>query len=91
MVKKKIDVLLVSQLSEEDIVAVEITQGNLKFIAFSIYLDVDNEISTDLNKPENILRFAKGRGLLVAMDSNARSKTWHDVLTNRRGRLWKSS
>jgi len=45
---KKIDVLLISQLSEEDIVAVEITQGNLKFIAISIYLDAD-EISTDLN------------------------------------------
>jgi hypothetical protein len=86
LVNKKVDLLLLSQLSEEDIVAVEITQGNLKFIAFSIYPDVDNEISTDLNKPENILRFAKGRGLLVAMDRNARSKTWHDVLTNRRGR-----
>jgi len=66
---------------------VEIIQGNLEYIAFSIYLDIDNEISTDLNKLENILRFAKGRGLLVAMDSNASSKTWHDVLTNRRGRL----
>ena len=41
----------------------------------------------DLNKIENILQFAKGRGLIVAMDSNARSKTWHDVLTNKRGRL----
>jgi len=84
---KKIDVLLISQLSEEDIVAVEITQGNLKFIAISIYLDADNEISTDLKKLENMLRLAKGRGLLVAMDSNARSKTWHDLLTNRRGTL----
>jgi hypothetical protein len=82
VVNKKIDVLLISQLSEEDIVAVEITEGNLNFIAISIYLDADNEISTDLNKLENIMRFAKGRGLLVAIDSNARSKTWHDVLTN---------
>ena len=77
---------MISQLSEEDIVVVEIIQGNLKFIATSIYLDA-NKISTGLNKIENILPFAKGKGLLVTMDSNARSKSWHDVLTNRRGRL----
>jgi hypothetical protein len=41
----------------------------------------------DLYKIENILQFAKGRGLLVAMDTNVRSKTWHDVLTNKRGRI----
>ena len=66
---------------------VKIIQGILKFIATNIYLDADNEISMDINKLENILRFAKGRELLVAMDSNAKSKTWHDVLINRRGRL----
>jgi hypothetical protein len=84
---KNVDALLISQLSEEDIVVVEIIQGNLKFIAASIYLDIGNEITTDLNKIENILQFAKGKGLLMAMDSNARSKTWHDVLTNKRGKI----
>jgi hypothetical protein len=82
---KQIDALLISQLSEEDIVVVEIIQGNLKFIAASIYLDIENEITMDLYKIENILKFVKGRGLLVAMDSNARSKMWH-MLTNKRGR-----
>jgi hypothetical protein len=86
VVNKMIDALLFGQLSEEDIVVVEIIQGNLKLIATSIYLDAENEITGDLNKIENIKHFAKGRGLLVAMDSNARSKTWHEVLTNRRGR-----
>jgi hypothetical protein len=38
---KQIDVLLISHLSEEDIV-VEIIQGNLKFISASIYLDIEN-------------------------------------------------
>ena len=83
---KQIDVLLISQLSEEDIV-VEVIQGNLKFIAASVYLDIENEITMDLYKIENILQFAKDGGLLVAMDSNARSKTWHDVLTNKKGRI----
>jgi hypothetical protein len=62
VVNKRIDALLISQLSEEDTVVVEITQGNLKFIAASIYLDTDNEITMDLYKIENILQFAKGRG-----------------------------
>jgi len=35
------------------------------------------------------LQFAKGKGLLVASDSYARSKTWHDVIANKRGRLLK--
>jgi hypothetical protein len=94
VVNKMIDAILTGQLSEEDIVVVEIIQGNLKLLATSIYLDAENEISRDqgnlkllatsiyldaeneitrdLNKIENIIQFAKGRRLLVAMDSNAR-------------------
>jgi hypothetical protein len=86
VVNKQFDALLTSQLSEEDIVVVEIIQGNLKFTAASLYLDINNEITMDLYKIENILQFANRRGLLVAMDSNARSKSWHDMLTNKRGR-----
>jgi hypothetical protein len=64
----------------------EIIYGNLKFIATSIYLDIKREITSDIHKIENIQRLANGRGLLVAMDSNARSKKWHDVITNKIGR-----
>ena len=32
------------------------------------------------------MRFVKDRRILIAVDSNARSKTWHDVKTNSRGR-----
>jgi hypothetical protein len=84
---KLIYVLLINQISEEDIVVVETNHGNMNFIAVSTYLDIENEITEDLNKTENILHFAKGRGLLVEIDSNARSKTWHNVLTDKRGRL----
>ena len=66
---------------------IEITYGNLRFIATSIYLDIRNEILSDLYRIENIQRLAKGRGLLVAMDSNARSKTWYNTITNSRGRI----
>jgi hypothetical protein len=75
IVNKQIDAFLINQLSEEDIFVVEIAQGNLKFIAASLYLDINNEITMDIYKIENILQFAKGRGLFVAMDRNVRSKT----------------
>ncbi len=38
-VNKKIDAILIDQLSDEDTAVIEITYGNLKFIATSIYLD----------------------------------------------------
>jgi len=40
-----------------------------------------------LHKIENIQRLSEGLGLLVAMESIARSRTWQDVTTNRRGRM----
>jgi hypothetical protein len=35
---------------------------------------------------EKILEFTKG-AKLITMDSNSRSTTWHDVITNSRGKL----
>jgi hypothetical protein len=34
-----------------------------------------------------MLLHAKGAGVLIAADSNSRSVSWHDTLTNRRGRI----
>jgi hypothetical protein len=36
---------------------------------------------------EAILTHAKGVGIIFAIDSNSRSTSWHDVLTNKRGRI----
>jgi len=87
VINRKIDAILIDQLLDKDTAVIEITYGNLRFIATSIYLDIKNEISSDLRKIENIQRLAEVRGLLVAMDSNARSTTWYDAITNRRGRI----
>jgi hypothetical protein len=89
VVNKQIDAILIDQLSDEDTAVIEITYGNLRFIAASIYLDIKNEMASDLHKIENIQRLAKGLGLLVAMDSNARSTSWYDAITNRRSRILK--
>jgi exonuclease III len=34
-----------------------------------------------------VLCHARGTGVLIATDSNARSTLWHDTLTNTRGRI----
>jgi hypothetical protein len=39
----------------------------------------------DLNKVDKILQHAKKEGEIIAMDSNARSTSWHDTITNNRG------
>lgn len=51
-----------------------------------MYLDRTNDIDSDLLKIDSILKYAKGKSLLLAMDSNARSTTWNDKLSNSRGK-----
>ena len=52
----------------------------------SLYLLIDSDITGDIYKIENILQFTKGEGLILSLDSNARSKLWFDKYTNARGR-----
>jgi len=85
----QIDTMLIQQLSETDTVVVEIIKGSQKLILVSMYLDKENQIKHDLAKIEAVLRHAKGTGVLIATDSNARSTLWHDTLTNTKGRILK--
>ena len=52
-----------------------------------MYLDINRQIEYDLNKVDAIMQHAKDTGTIIAMDSNARSTTWHDNITNHRGRM----
>jgi hypothetical protein len=36
---------------------------------------------------ELVINHAKGTGILFAADSNARSTSWHDILTNTGGKI----
>jgi hypothetical protein len=83
----QVDTLLIKQLSEEDIVVLEVIIDNVKIILASMYLDIRQQIETDLLKIEAIIQHAKGAGVLKAMHSNSRSTWWHDTLTNTRGRM----
>jgi exonuclease III len=57
------------------------------FHAATIYFDYIEPIQNNIKILEKILQFTKEAKLLIQMDSNSRSTTWHDVLTNSRGKL----
>ena len=83
---KRIDVILIKQLSDEDCVVAEVSYRNSKFYAISLYFDSNEDIKINIRKTERILDSLKGHGLIIGVDSNARSKTWYDVITNQRGK-----
>jgi hypothetical protein len=84
---KEIDVVLITQLSNEDCIVAEISYRNRKFYSVSSYFDITEDIEINIRKTEQILNYSKGQGLLMAVDSNARSKTWYDTITNQRGKV----
>jgi hypothetical protein len=77
----KIDAVLIKQQSNPDSVLIELKYNNTRFYAASMYFDITKEIERELDKIEEILDFKKGNRLLIAVDSNARSTTWHDSQT----------
>ena len=81
-----IDVLLLKQHSDADAVVAEITVDGVKLILASMYFDIGRQIEVDLSKIETVLQHANGVGVLLAIDSNARSVSWHDSTINARGR-----
>ena len=59
----------------------------MSFLAASMYFDIDDQIKNNLNEMDKLIRFAKEGRILMAVDSNARSKTWHDAKEEN----WKST
>jgi hypothetical protein len=82
-----IDALLITQLSDNDAVILEIVNGNTSFYAASVYLDYNELVENNIKTLEQILKFTKRAKIIMAMDSNSRSTNWHDVLTNSRSKL----
>jgi hypothetical protein len=84
---KIIDSILIRQLSDEDAVVTKVMYNKVKIIIASMYFDINRQREDDLNKIEAIMQHAKGTGTIIAMDSNARSTTWQDHITNHRRRI----
>jgi len=84
----QIDTMLIQQLSDADTIVMEIIKGILKIILVSMYFDRETPIEHDLVKIEAVTRHAKGKVVLIANDSNARSTLWYDTLINTRRRIF---
>jgi exonuclease III len=78
---RNVDATLISQLSDEDTITLEITRSNTTIILASMYYDRQNPTEQDLTRVDTILQHAKREGAITAMDSNARSTSWHDTTT----------
>jgi hypothetical protein len=83
---KEVDVVLITQHSNEDCIVAEISYRNNKFYGASLYFDILEDIEINIRNTEKILNYSKGQGLLIAADCNARSETWYDTMTNQRGK-----
>jgi len=69
------------------VVVSEAMIDNTRIIIASMYLDVNRLLDIDILKIEATIAHAKGAGIIIVMDSNSRSTSWHNILTNRRGKM----
>jgi hypothetical protein len=51
-----------------------------------MYFHHKEQIENKFHKMDEMMRFINGGRILITVDSNARSKTWYDVIKNSRGR-----
>jgi len=87
---KAVDAMLISQHTDEDTITLEITRGDTTLILASMYWDRQKPIEQDLNKVDKILKHGIRESVIIAMDNNARSTTWHDTTTNIVESNWKN-
>ena len=78
---KQIDTIKITQLSDEYTVVLETKAVNTTLLIVSMYFDINRPIDYDLQRMQS-----KAVGNVFAVDSNARSTSWHYVLTNKRGK-----
>lgn len=92
---KCIDVMLISHVSDEDNVLLEIKTGdNFTFYAASMYFDKQIDILDNIKKLEGFMGMIGNSPFLMGIDSNARSVSWFDRVRDSRGKLleeWLSS
>jgi len=70
-------------------VVLETKFGNATLLIASMYFHINRPIDYDLQKMQAIIMHANGVGIVFAVDSNARSTSWHAGLTNKRGKAVK--
>ena len=78
IINSNISAFLITKLSDEDTALEEIIHEKWKFFTASMYFDLEDEIENNFNKMDELMRFVKCGRILIAVDSNSRSKTWND-------------
>ena len=53
----------------------------VKLYSVGMYLDSRIDIEEDIRQLEVLMDYIKGNSLIITVDSNARSKMWHDTIT----------
>ena len=83
----QLDATLITQLSNDDCVVVEVRSEAVQFYNVSTYIDCRRNKEEGIRQLEKVMDYTKGNGLITAVDSNARSKMWQDNITNQRGKI----
>jgi hypothetical protein len=84
---KETDAVLITQISNSDIVLLEIEYKDKKAFIASAYFDINTKIEDEMNRLKKILELTKKPGILIAVDSNSRSAAWHNIIINKRGKI----
>jgi hypothetical protein len=79
----KTDAVAVKQGPDEGASLIEFSYKNLNFYGASLYFAIDRDMGKYIGKVEAIRKLTRGKGLILSMDSNSRSKLWHG---NQRGK-----
>jgi sugar/nucleoside kinase (ribokinase family) len=82
IIVNKIDAIAIRQVSDQDATLIELSYSGLNFYGASLYVKLK-----DIESLEKIIHLTKGKGLLLSIDSNSRSKLWYDRITNQRGKF----
>ena len=84
--KNNIDAVAIKQASDEDATLIEICYKGLNFYGTSLYFAIDRDIERDTGKVKEIKELTRAKALILSIDSNSRSKLWHDMYTNQWGK-----
>ena len=82
----KIAAVAIKQVSDEDASLIEFRYKGLNFYGASLYFAIHWDMRRDIGKVEAIRKLTRGKGLILSMDSNSRSKLWNDTHTNQWGK-----
>ncbi|CAL7932858.1 unnamed protein product, partial [Xylocopa violacea] len=90
VLSKNVTVLKLEQLSNTHFICAEITKGKLKFYIINSYFQYSDQIEPYLQHLDIILHKLKGHNIIICLDANAKSPTWHSKHSDERGELLES-